>query len=183
MATPRKKPEDLQKRGRKPMFKPEYCEQARKYCLLGVTDKRLAELFEVSEKTLNNWKEKYPEFVQSLKAGKEIADATVADSLYQRANGYSHPEDDIRTVSLGGDAGSEIVITSTIKHYPPDTTAGIFWLKNRQRHAFRDRQEVEHMGEGGGPVQVEDLTEGDELAQARRIAFALAAAAKKKKAK
>lgn len=135
--------------GRPSKYKPEFVEQARKMCaLLGATDRELAEFFEVSEATLNTWKIEHPEFLEALKSGKESADARVEKSLYQRAIGYSHPEDDIRTVAIG-DGMSEITITPTVKHYPPDTTACIFWLKNRRKDQWRDKQEIEHSGDVG----------------------------------
>ena len=132
--------------GRPTDYQPEYNEQAYKFCLLGATDRRLAELFEVSEVTLNAWKKERPDFLKSLKAGKEIADAEVANSLYQRALGYSHPEDDIRAVN------GEIVVTRTIKHYPPDTAAATLWLKNRQPSVWRDKVETALTGADGGPI-------------------------------
>lgn len=128
------------KTGRPSSFRPEYVEQVAKLCLLGATDKQMADFFEVSEVTFNAWKKEHPEFLKSLKEAKHLADAEIVHSLYHRAKGYSHPEDDIRTVSLGEGMGSEIVITPTIKHYPPDTTACIFWLKNRQAKIFREKQ-------------------------------------------
>lgn len=128
------------KGGRPSAYREEFAEQARKLCLLGATDKELAEFFEVSEATINNWKLVHYEFLESIKRGKQIADGEVADRLYQRAMGYEHPEDDIRAVE------GRIVITPTIKHYPPDTTAAIFWLKNRQKAQWRDKQEIEQTG-------------------------------------
>ncbi len=133
--------------GRPTSYRAEYAEQARKFCLLGATDKRLAELFEVSEVTLNAWKKEHPEFLKSLKEGKELADANVASSLYHRAIGYSHAEDDIRALNGG------IVITPTIKHYPPDTAAATLWLKNRQPQVWRDKVDAELSGPNGGPIQ------------------------------
>lgn len=133
--------------GRPTSYRTEYAEQARKFCLLGATDKRLAELFEVSEVTLNAWKKEHPEFLKSLKEGKELADANVASSLYHRALGYSHAEDDIRALN------GEIVITPTIKHYPPDTAAATLWLKNRQPQVWRDKVDAELSGPNGGPIQ------------------------------
>lgn len=134
--------------GRPSRYKEEYNEQARKLCRLGATDKELAEFFGVAVSTVNLWKQKYPEFSESLKEGKQLADAEVAEKLYQRATGYSHPEDDIRVVS------GEIVITPTIKHYPPDTTAAIFWLKNRRPDLWRDKPD----GEQGDEVLQKALT-------------------------
>lgn len=131
------------KLGRPPAYIPEYAEQARKLCLLGHTDAELASFFEVSETTINNWKNKYPDFLESIKKGKEVADGNVADRLYQRAMGFIAPDVDIKVIE------NQIVETPLEKHYPPDTTAAIFWLKNRQRDKWRDKQEVEHTGEVG----------------------------------
>lgn len=129
--------------GRPSSFKPEYVEQAEKLARFGMTDQQMAEVFDVSEQTLNAWKKAHPEFLEALKKGKYLSDTDVVQSLYRRAIGYSHPEDDIRTVSLPDGGGSEIIITPTIKHYPPDTTACIFWLKNRQPEKWREKREVE----------------------------------------
>ncbi|MGB3426137.1 MAG: hypothetical protein WBF84_12710 [Castellaniella sp.] len=128
--------------GRRTVYKPEYVRIAERMALLGATDAQMADAFGVSERTFTAWKSRHVEFSSALKAAKLPADGNVAMSLYQRALGYSHPEDDIRTVSVG-DGMSEIVITPTTKHYPPDTTAAIFWLKNRQPKLWRDKVEVE----------------------------------------
>ena len=74
-------------RGRKSGYREEYAEQALKLCLLGATDKEIAEFFSVSEQTLNSWKKKFPQFLESLKKGKAVADANVASRLYSRAIG------------------------------------------------------------------------------------------------
>ncbi|WP_313609231.1 helix-turn-helix domain-containing protein [Rhizobium sp.] len=118
-------------------YKPEYAEQAEKLCALGATDNDLAEFFKVSIRTLQNWKLDHEEFLHSLKVGKDIPDQNVERSLYQRAIGYSHPDVDIRVVD------GDVVQTEIVKHYPPDTTAAIFWLKNRKPKDWRDKQEVE----------------------------------------
>ncbi|MBY4947010.1 helix-turn-helix domain-containing protein [Cupriavidus respiraculi] len=127
-------------------YKPEFAEQARKLCLLGATDKEMADVFGVSETTLNNWKTAHPEFLVSLKAGKDEADANVADRLYQRAMGYSHPAEKIVVV-----AGAIERVAYT-EHYPPDTTAAIFWLKNRKKREWRDKIDHEMTGADGGPI-------------------------------
>ena len=126
--------------GRPSKYKPEYAKQAEKLAKLGATDRELADFFEVVESTLNLWKIEHPEFSESLKLGKEIPDQRVERSLYQRALGYSHEEVDIRVVN------NEIQMTPIIKHYPPDPTSAIFWLKNRKSDNWRDKQELEHSG-------------------------------------
>lgn len=146
--------------GRPSKYKEEYCEQARKLCLLGATDVELADFFETSEQTINAWKNAHPAFLEAIKKGKTQADSNVADRLYQRAMGYEHPEVDIRVVA------SEIVQTPITKFYPPDTGAAIFWLKNRQRGKWRDKIDQEITGADGGPIEIkhaQELTD-DELA-------------------
>jgi hypothetical protein len=118
-------------------YKAEYAEQARKLCELGATDKDLAEFFKVKYRTIQNWKIDHEGFLHSLKLGKEIPDQSVERSLYQRAIGYSHPDSDIKVID------GKVVVTEITKHYPPDTTAAIFWLKNRKPKDWRDKQEVE----------------------------------------
>lgn len=124
------------KGGRPSSYKPEFVEQALKLTRLGATDKQMADFFNVTEKTLNNWKTEHDEFLQSLKVGKLMADAEVSNSLFHRALGYSHDDVDIRVLD------GRIVQTPLIKHYPPDTTACIYWLKNRQPELWRDKTEV-----------------------------------------
>lgn len=138
MATkPAKKAAPVAKRagGRPSKYKAEYAEQAKKLCKLGMIDKELAEFFGVSEQTLNAWKKAHPEFLESLKGGKALADAEVAAKLFHRATGYEHPDSDIKVIN------NKVVITPMVKHYPPDTTAAIFWLKNRQPKKWRDKPE------------------------------------------
>ncbi|MNR31039.1 hypothetical protein D3C85_1485290 [compost metagenome] len=113
---------------------------ARKFCLLGATEIEIADLFNVSIGALNKWKKKYPEFVEALWRGKEVANAEVASKLYKRAIGYSHQELDLRVVK------GELAKTIVTKHYPPDVAACIFWLKNRDKTRWRDKHETEHTG-------------------------------------
>jgi len=122
--------------GRPTKYKAEYVEQVKKLCELGATDMQIADFFQVDLATINRWKLKHPEFCASLKLGKEIPDSLVVRSLFQRAMGYSHEEDDIRVIE------GQVVITPTIKHYPPDSTSLIFWLKNRNKEDWRDKQEI-----------------------------------------
>lgn len=119
-------------------YKAEYAEQARKLCLLGSTDADMADFFEVSESTIAKWKLAHKEFSESIKKGKAIADATVADRLYKRATGYEHD-----AVKIFNNGGEEMVVPYT-ERFAPDTTAAIFWLKNRASANWRDKQNIEH---------------------------------------
>lgn len=122
--------------GRPTKYKPEYVKQAKKLCLLGATDKDLAVFFEVNEDTINEWKKKQPKFSESLKDAKTESDAKVVKSLYQRAIGYDCV--DTKFATFEGKITDE---REYIKHYAPDVTAQIFWLKNRQPEDWRDVQE------------------------------------------
>lgn len=118
--------------GRPSKFKPEFIEQAKALCWHGATDAEMAEFFKIAISTLNLWKVQYPEFLEALKANKAAADDRVERSLYQRALGYTCEEVDIRVIE------GQIVKTDLLKHYPPDVTACIFWLKNRRKADWRD---------------------------------------------
>lgn len=121
-------------------FKDEFVHQAEKLCKLGATDMEIADFFEVDVRTVYRWKGENDAFCQALKSGKSEADDRVERSLFARANGYEHDEVDIRVI------GGEIVQTPIRKLYPPDTTAAIFWLKNRRPAEWRDKQDIEHSG-------------------------------------
>jgi transposase len=122
-----------------------HVKQAYELALLGLTDIEMAAVFGVSEKTMYNWQEEHPAFLQALKDGKYLADAKVTQSLYRRATGYEH-----KAVKIVADAktGAEHQV-EYIERYPPDTTACIFWLKNRQRAKWRDRVENDTTINGG----------------------------------
>lgn len=149
--------------GRPTEYKPEYDEQVVKLCRLGATDKEVADFFNVTEQTINNWKSAFPTFFESIKKGKVLADAEVADKLFKRATGYSHNA--VKIFPSGGEAedeqGNKIkgpLIVPYVEHYPPDTIAAIFWLKNRRGkikaeeggQRWADKQEV--TGEDGNPL-------------------------------
>ena len=108
-------------------YRPEMCAQATKLCRLGLTDEELAKFFEVSRITIMTWKTRHPDFAEALMAGKVVADAEVAESLYRRALGYSH-----EAVKIFVHNGEPVIVPYT-EHYPPDTTAALAWLNNRRR--------------------------------------------------
>lgn len=126
------------KTGRPTKFNEDMIRQAELLGIKGFTDKEIARLFNVTEQTVNNWKIQFPQFFESLKKGKEIADSMVERSLFERACGYSHP--DVHISSYEGN----ITVTNIVKHYPPDPTSAIFWLKNRKPKEWKDRQEQIH---------------------------------------
>lgn len=132
--------------GRPTKFDKKFIAQAEKLCKLGATDIEMADFFEVDVRTFHRWKGESAEFCHALKVGKEVADERVERSLFARANGYEHDEVDIRVVD------KEIIQTPIRKFYPPDTTAAIFWLKNRRPKEWRETKAVELTGADGGPL-------------------------------
>jgi DNA-binding XRE family transcriptional regulator len=103
----------------------------------GLTDEQIAHNIGISRETLYQWKRKYSDIADTLKENKQIADIAVENALYKRALGYTYTE-------TTKEAGK---VTKTVeKEVVPDTTAQIFWLKNRQPERWRDKQEVQNTG-------------------------------------
>lgn len=106
----------------------------------GLTDEQIAQNMGVTAKTLYEWKKKYGEICESLKRGKEIVDRQVENALLKRALGYEYTE----TTRERDPESDEMVTTKKVtKQVAPDTTAQIFWLKNRKPDKWRDKQEYE----------------------------------------
>lgn len=126
--------------GRPTDYREEYDAIAAKMCELGATDQELADAFDVDPRTIYRWKHVHPSFCQSLNVGKEIADERVERSLYQRAIGYEQQE-----VKIFMPASAEVPVYAPFTaKIAADTTAAIFWLKNRRSGAWRDKTDIEH---------------------------------------
>ena len=118
-------------------YDPKFAEQGRKLCLLGATQADLAQFFGITVDRLITWERKYKEFRDALELGRAQADAEVADRLFRRALGYKR-----KTQKAFQHQGQPVVVDIE-EELPPDTIAGIFWLKNRRRENWRDRHEHE----------------------------------------
>ena len=103
----------------------------------GLTDKQIAQNMGIGYTTLKDWKKRFPSFLSSLKKGKEVVDRQVENALFKTAIGYHYQEE---TVTNTG----EVVMIN--KYSKPNTTAQIFWLKNRKNN-WTDRNEVKVDGE------------------------------------
>lgn len=103
----------------------------------GLTDEQIADNMGISTSTLYDWKNKYLEISEALKKGKEIVDIQVENALLKRALGYSYSE-----VTTEKD-GNKIKQKITKKQVIPDTTAQIFWLKNRRPDKWRDKPPID----------------------------------------
>ena len=109
-------------------------------CRKGATDKDLAEVFGVTETTINNWKNVHVEFFEALKNGKSRAVAEVENALFKSATGHYYHED---VVTKTGE------VVRVEKYVYPMITAQIFYLKNRASTEWHDRKEVGIEGDVG----------------------------------
>lgn len=131
--------------GRPTEYKAAYAEGATKLARLGATDAEIADFYGVDVRTIYRWKNTHDEFCQALKAGKDESDARVERSLYHRAIGYEQ-----EAVKIFMPAGAEEPVYATyVEKIAPDTTAAIFWLKNRKPAEWRDKIEVAGSGKNG----------------------------------
>lgn len=147
--------------GRPTKYNEEMNVQVLKLCILGATDKEIADFFNIAESTLNEWKKTYPAFSESIKKGKMEADMNVASSLYQRATGFKTKTQKafkIRKHENGKGSTEDVKVVTVEEAYPPDSTSAIFWLKNRRPEQWRDKKEIEmpgttviNLGEGINP--------------------------------
>lgn len=111
----------------------------------GLTDEQIAENMGIGYSTLQTWKSKYQDIQDSLKKGKEVIDRQVENALLKRALGYKYDE---VTKEMMVDGTGRMAVTKIVtKEVQPDTTAQIFWLKNRKPAEWRDKQELEHSGD------------------------------------
>lgn len=110
-----------------------YLDEIQGWAMSGLTDEQIADNLGIAASTLYEYKKKYPEFSEALKKGKDIADAQVVNALFKTATGFTYYED-IATAT--GD------VVQAQRYAKPNTTAQIFWLKNRQPDRWRDKTEV-----------------------------------------
>lgn len=119
--------------------------------LLGVNEVQMGQVFGVAEHTIKEWKNKYPLFNEAIQRGRTQADSEVANSLYQAAVGYSHPDEVILTnrVREYNEKGrvvrewTEPLRVQTTKRYPPSVGAAIKWLESRQPEIWRNSLYIE----------------------------------------
>lgn len=104
----------------------------------GLTDEQIAKNMGISRSTLNEWAKKYPDISDTLKKTKDIADREVENALFKRAVGYEYDE-----IKEKYECGVLTERTVTKKMVVPDTTAQIFWLKNRKPSVWRDKAQVD----------------------------------------
>ncbi len=122
--------------GRPTVYRKSFVERAQKLWAKGSTDEEVCKALKITHQTLHNYQKRYPDFLEAKVRGKAIADQLVEHALFKRATGFIAP--DCHVSQWEG----EITITDLEKHYPPDTAAIVFWLKNRKPKEWRDKTEL-----------------------------------------
>lgn len=125
--------------GRPSGYRAKYAQQAKVLARLGATDREIAEALGIDPATVLRWRVAHKAFANAIRVGKAAADARVEQSLYRRATGYSFD-----ALKIQMDKDGYFREHPYVEHVPPDTTACIFWLKNRKPQDWRDRQEHTH---------------------------------------
>ena len=110
----------------------------------GLIDAQIAHNLGIAYSTFREHVKKYPALSAALKKGKEVIDIEVENALLKRALGYKYKEVTKELVKDIATGETSLEVTKeVIKEVQPDTTAQIFWLKNRKPHEWRDRQQIE----------------------------------------
>lgn len=113
----------------------------------GLSNEQIAHNMGVSVKTLCEWQNRFGEFRNAIKKGKEVVDREVENALLKRAMGYEYDEVTEEPVEDKETGEVQMRVTKRVtKQIAPDVTAQIFWLKNRKPDEFRDKRDVELSG-------------------------------------
>lgn len=136
----------------------------------GLTDEQIAHNMGIKRQTIYDWKKKYPDISDALKKGKEVIDIQVENALLKRALGYQYDEvtkesDTVLDPDTGLPVKVMVETKRVTKEVQPDTTAQIFWLKNRRPDKWRDKQEVGH----SGSVEVTNPLQGLSTDELRKL--------------
>jgi len=118
--------------------------------LKGATNEEIADAFGITARTLIRWMNRYQTLKEKINEGKASANSRVERNLYEMTKGYE-VEEEQRILDVNSEGKSKIgKIVVTKKHVPPNVTAIIFWLKNRDPAVWRDRHEL--TGADGSPL-------------------------------
>lgn len=114
----------------------------------GLTDEQIAQNMGIAYSTLRSWRDKFSAISAVLKKGKEVVDRQVENALLKRALGYEYTETTREAVKDPDTGDVEMRVTKKVtKQVVPDTTAQIFWLKNRKPDKWRDKPGYEDTSE------------------------------------
>lgn len=107
----------------------------------GLTNEQIMKNLGIGRDSFYRYKDKYSEFSDALKKGKEVADIEVENALFKRAIGYKYKEviKEVKEI----DGKKTTYVKEVIKEIPGDVGAQIFWLKNRKSSKWKDKQDID----------------------------------------
>jgi hypothetical protein len=156
--------------GRKTKYKKEMCCKVKEFAEKGFINTQLAKALKIDRATFYRWQEKYSDFCDAVKEGKEIVDDLVESALLKRAIGFEYKEVKKITVPVEDEDGegvskkskkTKVIKTETVtKIVPPDVSADMNWLKNRRPDDWRDKQDINL--NGNLEIEVEFFDDEDE---------------------
>lgn len=177
MATPKKKPEDLLKAGRKSLYKEEYCVALINHMKQGGTTESFGIIPGVSIQTIYNWFDAHPEFLEAKKIGephlhqffehlgKGILTGQMKRIKSQKpAMGKNAAGDDI---VLKDPTTGEIVYETEYEQVKGDSTMFV-WLSKNQI-GYKDKRDIQLTGKDGGPVKYANMTEEELVQEIKRL--------------
>ncbi len=135
------------KPGRKGKYNEEILERVKAYARDGLTELEMCKKLNIGQTTFTYWKRLYPALMTALKENKEVVDNQVVGALLRNALGFEYTEEVLTKDGF---------VMAVKKYALPNTTAQIFWLKNRQPDKWREKRETELTGKNGGPIEVKN---------------------------
>ncbi|MDD1729831.1 MAG: hypothetical protein LUQ50_12265 [Methanospirillum sp.] len=140
---------------------------AKALAIRGLTNEEIAAKIGIAKGTLQEWIKKYPDLRDSIKEGKGPADARVEMALYKRALGYEVEE--TRALVVGNGESAHVRMVDETRHIPADPRSCIHWLNNRAPDRWREKQEIEHTGKDGGPIEIMRMSDNELEHRAKQI--------------
>ncbi|MEB7449883.1 helix-turn-helix domain-containing protein [Staphylococcus chromogenes] len=131
-------------------LEPEKLVQIQGWARDGLTMDQIAYNMGITKPTLYKWQKKNDNLVNALKVGRDSTDRQVENALFKNAIGFHYTEEQIT------DDGEVVEVQ---KYSKPNTTAQIFWLKNRKPDEWREKQNVEHEGTVNQNMNISKLTD------------------------
>lgn len=132
----------------------------------GLTDEQISQNIGISRDTFYRWKKEYTDISDTLKRGKEVVDRQVENALLKRALGYEYDEITKEICEDAETGKPKLAVTKVVtKQVVPDTTAQIFWLKNRKPDMWRDRKDLDL----SGGIKLENPYEGLTTEQLKKL--------------
>jgi len=134
--------------GRKTKYHEDFPLLAQDYARRGMIDKEICKKLGISQESFYLYLRTYPEFAEALKEGKKPVDVEVENALLKRAKGFSYEEvhAEFRAKDAKDKKAKPIVVKKITKMVVPDTTACIFFLKNRRPGLWKDRHNFDVSG-------------------------------------